>query len=51
MRANSIVVESADLLFERAFEAHWDDVFRFSLTWTNDWAAAEDMAHRAGYGR
>jgi hypothetical protein len=39
---------SADLLYERAFEAHWDDVFRLSLTWTNDWAAAEDMAHRAG---
>jgi len=47
MRANSIVAESADLLYERAFEAHWDDVFRFSLAWTNEWAAAEDMAQDA----
>ena len=47
MRANSIVAESADLLYERAFEAHWGDVFRFSLAWTNDWAAAEDMAQDA----
>lgn len=44
MRATSIAIESVDLLYERAFEAHWDDVFRFSLAWTNDWAAAEDMA-------
>jgi RNA polymerase sigma-70 factor (ECF subfamily) len=42
-----IVAESADLLYERAFAAHWDDVFRFSLAWTNDWAAAEDMAQDA----
>jgi RNA polymerase sigma-70 factor (ECF subfamily) len=47
MRANSIVVGSADLLYERAFEAHWDDVFRFSLASTKDWAAAEDMAQDA----
>jgi RNA polymerase sigma-70 factor (ECF subfamily) len=47
MRATSIVTESADLLYERAFEAHWDDVFRFSLAWTNNWAAAEDMAQDA----
>ena len=42
-----IVAESVDALYERAFEAHWDDVFRFSLAWTNDWAAAEDMAQDA----
>ncbi len=47
MRVEPIVAESADLLYERAFEAHWDDVFRFSLAWTNDWAAAEDMAQDA----
>ena len=47
MRVVPIVAESADLLYERAFEAHWDDVFRFSLAWTNDWAAAEDMAQDA----
>jgi RNA polymerase sigma-70 factor (ECF subfamily) len=47
MRVVPIVAESADLLYERAFVAHWDDVFRFSLAWTNDWAAAEDMAQDA----
>jgi RNA polymerase sigma-70 factor (ECF subfamily) len=47
MRVRSIVADSADMLYERAFEAHWDDVFRFSLAWTNDWAAAEDMAQDA----
>ena len=38
------VVNDADLHYERAFETHWDDVFRFSLAWTNDWSAAEDLA-------
>jgi RNA polymerase sigma-70 factor (ECF subfamily) len=30
--------------YERAFEAYWNDVFRFALAWTNDWGAAEDVA-------
>lgn len=47
MRVRSVAANSADLLYERAFEAHWDDVFRFSLAWTNDWPAAEDMAQDA----
>jgi RNA polymerase sigma-70 factor (ECF subfamily) len=47
VRVDPIVAEPADLLYERAFQAHWDDVFRFSLAWTNDWAAAEDMAQDA----
>jgi RNA polymerase sigma-70 factor (ECF subfamily) len=47
MRVVPIAAESADLFYERAFVAHWDDVFRFSLAWTNDWAAAEDMAQDA----
>ncbi len=38
------VVNDADLNYERAFETHWNDVFRFSLAWTNDWSAAEDLA-------
>jgi RNA polymerase sigma-70 factor (ECF subfamily) len=38
---------SVDLLYERAYEAHWPDVFRFVLAWTNDWAAAEDLAQEA----
>jgi RNA polymerase sigma factor (sigma-70 family) len=31
-------------LYERAFAEHWRDVFQFLLAWTNDWAAAEDLA-------
>ena len=41
------IAESTDVLYERAFAAHWSDVFRFALAWTNDWAAAEDLAQEA----
>ena len=40
-------VDVPDLDYQVAFERHWDDVFRFSLAWTNDWAAAEDLAQDA----
>jgi len=40
-------VDAPDLEYQVAFERHWDDVFRFSLAWTNDWAAAEDLAQDA----
>jgi RNA polymerase sigma-70 factor (ECF subfamily) len=33
--------------FNAAFERHWVSVFRFALAWTNDWAAAEDLAQDA----
>ena len=36
-----------ELEYERAFDAHWSDVFRFALAWTNDWGAAEDLAQDA----
>jgi RNA polymerase sigma-70 factor, ECF subfamily len=36
-----------DLAYDRAFEEHWADVFRFALAWTNDWTAAEDLAQEA----
>jgi RNA polymerase sigma-70 factor (ECF subfamily) len=36
-----------DLAYEHAFDAHWSDVFRFALAWTNDWGAAEDLAQDA----
>jgi RNA polymerase sigma-70 factor (ECF subfamily) len=39
--AAAVPIESA---YDRAFEAHWNDVFRFALAWTNDWGAAEDVA-------
>ena len=38
---------SAEIAYERAYEEHWSDVFRFALAWTNDWAAAEDLAQEA----
>jgi RNA polymerase sigma-70 factor (ECF subfamily) len=41
------VAEPTDLAYERAFEEHWTDVFRFALAWTNDWTAAEDVAQDA----
>ena len=41
------IAETADYAYERAFAAHWSDVFRFALAWTNDWAAAEDLAQEA----
>jgi RNA polymerase sigma-70 factor (ECF subfamily) len=38
---------STEIAYDRAFEEHWSDVFRFALAWTNDWAAAEDLAQEA----
>ena len=40
-------VESTEIAYERAFEEHWSDVFRFALAWTNDWTSAEDLAQDA----
>jgi RNA polymerase sigma-70 factor (ECF subfamily) len=39
--------ESTEIAYERAFEDHWSDVFRFALAWTNDWTSAEDLAQDA----
>jgi len=41
------VVESTEVLCEEAFRAHWTNVFRVALAWTNDWGAAEDIAQEA----
>ena len=41
------IAEPAELAYERVFAEHWTDVFRFALAWTNDWAAAEDLAQEA----
>jgi RNA polymerase sigma-70 factor (ECF subfamily) len=41
------IADATDLAYERAFEEHWTDVFRFALAWTNDWTAAEDLAQDA----
>ncbi len=39
--------EPIDFAYERAYEEHWTQVFRFALAWTNDWTAAEDLAQDA----
>ena len=41
------IADSTELAYQLAFEEHWADVFRFALAWTNDWAAAEDLAQEA----
>jgi len=41
------IAEPTELAYERAFEEHWSDVFRFALAWTNDWTSAEDLAQDA----
>jgi RNA polymerase sigma-70 factor, ECF subfamily len=41
------IARSTEIAYERAYEEHWSDVFRFALAWTNDWAAAEDLAQEA----
>jgi RNA polymerase sigma-70 factor (ECF subfamily) len=33
--------------FEHCYESSWLSTFRFALAWTNDWAAAEDLAQEA----
>jgi RNA polymerase sigma-70 factor (ECF subfamily) len=41
------IAEPTEIAYERAYEQHWADVFRFALAWTNDWSAAEDLAQDA----
>lgn len=47
MTTNVATARSTEFAYERAFDAHWSDVFRFALAWTNDWGAAEDLAQDA----
>ncbi len=44
---NVASIDSAELAYERAYDRHWSDVFRFALAWTNDWTSAEDLAQDA----
>jgi RNA polymerase sigma factor (sigma-70 family) len=44
---NVAALEPTELAYERAYDEHWPDVFRFALAWTNDWAAAEDLAQES----
>jgi RNA polymerase sigma-70 factor (ECF subfamily) len=47
MSVDVAAIEAPEAAYERAFEIHWLDVFRYSLAWTNDWGAAEDVAQDA----
>jgi RNA polymerase sigma-70 factor (ECF subfamily) len=47
MSAVAAAAEAAEVAYQRAFEVHWGDVFRYSLAWTNDWGAAEDLTQDA----
>lgn len=47
MSAQVVTADRWDLSHQGAFERQWEDVFRFALAWTNDWAAAEDLAQDA----
>lgn len=47
MSADVAVAHSIEAAYERAYEEHWQDVFRFALAWTNDPAAAEDLAQES----
>jgi RNA polymerase sigma-70 factor, ECF subfamily len=47
MSLQMAAIDAPDLAYQVAFERYWDDVFRFALAWTNDWAAAEDLAQDA----
>ncbi|HEU4674011.1 MAG TPA: sigma-70 family RNA polymerase sigma factor [Candidatus Limnocylindrales bacterium] len=42
-----VAAESPEAAYQRAFEVHWEDVFRYALAWTNDWGAAEDLTQDA----
>lgn len=41
------VASSIEAAYQRAYEEHWHHVFRFALAWTNDRAAAEDLAQES----
>ena len=41
------VASTIEAAYQRAYEEHWRDVFRFALAWTNDHGAAEDLAQES----
>lgn len=47
MSTETAEASSIETAYHRAYEEHWHDVFRFALAWTNDWAAAEDLAQES----
>lgn len=47
MSTEFVVTASIETAYGRAYEEHWNDVFRFALAWTNDWGTAEDLAQES----
>ena len=47
VRNEAVAGISTDAAWEQAYVDHWPDVFRLALAWTNDVAAAEDLAQDA----
>jgi RNA polymerase sigma-70 factor (ECF subfamily) len=43
MQAEAVVSALVESEYQRAYERHSADVFRFTLAWTNDWTSAEDL--------
>jgi len=47
MELGAALAQAPEVEYERAYHRHAGDVFRFLLSWTNDWAAAEDLTQEA----
>jgi RNA polymerase sigma-70 factor, ECF subfamily len=41
------IADPVERRYEECFAAHWTDVLRFALAWTNDLGASEDLAQEA----
>ena len=47
MTDSSDAAVSIETAYARAYADDWQSTFRLALAWTNDWAAAEDLAQEA----
>jgi RNA polymerase sigma-70 factor (ECF subfamily) len=47
MSTEIAAASAVEVAYERAYDEYWNNVFRFALAWTNDRAAAEDLAQES----
>ena len=47
MSTEIAAASAVEVAYERAYDEYWQNVFRFALAWTNDRAAAEDLAQES----
>jgi RNA polymerase sigma-70 factor (ECF subfamily) len=47
MSTETAAASAVEVAYERAYDEYWHNVFRFALAWTNDRAAAEDLAQES----